>query len=117
MLFPFACQFEGEAKYAIDAAPRKDRLLHRHFVLCSFIKAAANIGVLAFVIFANDGEIDLARLPIFQRRFDSCEKPHGTKIHVLAECTADWNKKPPKRYVVRNAGMTYGAEENGVEWA
>src|SRR6267154_2411667 len=102
MLFSFASQFESETQNAIDAAPCEDCLLHGHLVGGALIQTAANVRVLSLVVLANDAEIDLTGLPIFQGRFDSVEKADGTKVHVLTKCAPDGNKKAPKRDMIVN---------------
>src|ERR1700687_6222155 len=115
MLSSFASQFESETQYAITAAPRENSLRHGDLVVGAFLGASANVRVLPFVVLANDGEIDLTGLPVLQGRFDSIEKPHGTKIDVLPEGSPDGNQQPPKRNMIGNAWVTDSAEENGVE--
>src|SRR5215469_10666338 len=67
MLASLARQFKSVAQHTIHATAREDGLLHRHFLFRSFIKPAADIGVFSFVIFADDAEFDLARLPMLER--------------------------------------------------
>src|ERR1700737_790168 len=89
MFFTLAGQFERETQHAVHAAAREYRLLNGHLIFSAFIQTPANVGIFPFVVFANDGEIDLAWFPIFQRRFDAFEKAHRTKIRILAERAAD----------------------------
>src|ERR1700675_4904509 len=103
MPFSFASQLEGEAHHTIHASAREDGLLNGHLIFGAFIQAPADVGIFALIVFADDGEIDLARFPIFQRRFYAFEQPYGAKIGVLPEGAADWNQEPPKRNVIENA--------------
>src|SRR5207245_6668657 len=96
-------------------AARKNSLLDSHLFIRSFVETAADIRIFAFVIFPDDAEINLARLPILQRSLDSLEKTHGAQVHVLAHPAPDGDQKPPKRDVVRNAGMSGGAQEDRGE--
>src|ERR1700722_13684732 len=115
MLFSFASQFECEAHHPIHASAREDGLLNGHLVFGAFIQAAADAGIFALIVFANDGEINLAWFPILERRFYAFEKPHRTKIGVLPERAANRNQQSPKRNVIGNARVTNGAQENCVK--
>src|SRR6202171_4187699 len=115
MLVSLARQLESEAQNAIHAPPREYGLLDSHLVIGAFIEASANVRVFPLIVLANDGEIDLTRLPVLQGRVDSVEKAYRAKIDVLPESAPDGNQKPPKRDVVGGAGLANRAEENGVE--
>src|SRR6267154_215972 len=115
VFFSLASQFESETQNAIDSASREDCLLNGHLVSGALIQAPANVRVLSFVVLANDGEIDLTGLPIFQGRFDSVEKANGTKVHILPECASDGDEKSPKRYMIGNTGMADRAQKDGTE--
>src|SRR6266849_3192544 len=115
MFLSLAGQFKCESQHAVDSAARKNRLLDGHLFIRSFVETAADVRILTFVIFPDDAEINLARFPILQRSLNSLEKTHGAQIHVLAEPAPDGNQKPPKRDVIRHAGMSDGAQEDSVE--
>src|SRR5580692_3458857 len=115
MLLSFASQFKGETQDTIDAAPREHGLLDGHLVVGALVEASADIRVFAFIVFANDSEVDFTGLPMFQRRFDPIEKAHGAKIDVLPERAPDRNQKPPQRDMIGNAGVANRPEEDAVE--
>src|SRR5216683_1567452 len=117
MFLSLAGKVKGVPHDALDAAAREDRLLHGHFVVRTFVEAAADVGVLAFVVFAHDGEIDLAGLPVFKRGLNAVKEAHGAEIDVLAESAANGDEQAPKRNVIGDAGMPDRAEEGSVERA
>ena len=95
VLLPFARELEGKAHDALHTSPGEDGLLHGHFVGGSFIEAPADIGILAFVVFPHDGEVNLTRLPVFQRRINALEEAHRAQVDVLPKPAADRNQKSP----------------------
>ena len=66
---PAARQLERVAENPVDAVAGEHHLLHRDLVVAAGVETAADLGVFALVVFANDGEIDVARLAVAQRRF------------------------------------------------
>ena len=110
-----AGQFESVAHNAIDATTRENSLLHRDFVIGSFVKAAADVGVFAFVVFTDDAEFNLTGLPVFERALNSFKQPYWPQIDVLKEAATDWNQEPPQGCVVGNVRVSNGAEKNGVK--
>src|SRR6266446_7893070 len=89
MLLSFARQFKSETQYTVHAAPCEYGLLHGHLVFGAFIETSANVRIFAFVVFANDREINLTRFPLLQGRLDSLEEAHRPKIYILPESTPD----------------------------
>src|SRR3989442_11476506 len=92
MFLSLAGQFKCESQHAVDPAARKNSLLDSHLFIRSFVETAADIRIFAFVIFPDDAEINLARLPILQRSLDSLEKTHGAQVHVLAHPAPDGDR-------------------------
>src|SRR5690242_10794284 len=115
MLVSLARQFEGVAQHAIDPTPRKNRLLHRHFLIRSLVKAAADVRVFSFVVFADDTKVNLTGLPVLEWRLDSFKEPYWAEVHVLAEAAAQGNEQAPQGNVVGNIRMSNGSEENSVK--
>src|SRR5690242_1393057 len=115
MFISLARQGKSVAQNAVDAAPRENGLLHGGLFVGAFVDAAANVGILAFVVLANDGEVDLSRLPVFQGTLDAFQQANRPQIHVLLESAADGNQESPEREVIGNVGMPDRAEEDGVE--
>src|ERR1700682_2116804 len=60
-------------------------------------------------------KINLAGLPILQRSFNPFKEAYRPQIHILPETATYGNWESPKRAVIRNAGMSPGPHENGVE--
>ena len=115
MLLALARQLEGVADHPRNAPASKNSLLQSHFFRRSFVEPAANVRVFPFAIFAHDHEVDVARLPVLERRFDALEQTHRTKIYVLLKRSANGNQQAPQRDVVGHAGMPHRAQKNRIE--
>ena len=63
------CELKRETQDSINSAPGEYTLLRDDFVLGALVNAPADRGVLAFIIFANDQEIDVTSFTVSQRRF------------------------------------------------
>src|ERR1700737_3823993 len=115
-MFPFAFgrNFKGIPQNAIEAPPSENGLLCREFKLGALIKPAANARIFAFIVFANNDEIDVAHSAIAEWRLDSWHKPSRSNIRILFKCSSDWNQEPPERNVIRNTRKSYRAEEDGI---
>jgi hypothetical protein len=59
VFFAFAGEFESETEAAFDAAARVDAFLDGDFVGAALEDETAGAGVDAFVVFADDDEIDV----------------------------------------------------------
>jgi hypothetical protein len=81
--------------YTVYVAAVENRLLNGHLVVRSLVKTAADIRILAFVVLADDAEINLARLPLLQRAFDAFKQAHRPQVYILTETPANRDKKSP----------------------
>src|SRR5579859_5161544 len=115
MFVSLSRQLKCVAQHAIDATPRENRLLHGHFIFCSFIEAAADVRVFPFVVFTNNAKVNLTGHPVLERALNPLKQSHRPQIHVLPEAAAKGDEQPPQRNMVRNGRVSNGAEENGVK--
>jgi hypothetical protein len=67
LLRRLAGELEGEFQHPVDADARHYGFLHDDFALGAAEHAAADRGILAFGIFADHPEVDVAGLTIGQR--------------------------------------------------
>ncbi len=108
-------QFEGVAQNAVDARPRHHGFLHDHFAIRAGEHAAADRRVLAFGVFADDEEVDVARLPAGERAGHPRQQANRSQIDVLIELPAHQQQRAPQRNMVRHDGRPADrAEENRV---
>ena len=104
---------EGDADHALDAAAGEDGGLDGDFFGLVVIEETADLGVLAFGIFADDDQIDLFVLPQRERRGDAFVELRGADVGVLVEGAADGEQQTVQRDVVRDFGVADGAEQDG----
>ncbi len=95
-------EFEGKFEHAVDADARQHGFLHHHFALGAGKDAAADRGILALGILAHHPEIDVAGLPVGERRRHAGHQPHRTEIDVLIELAAELDQRAPQRDVIGN---------------
>ena len=116
-LRPAARQLERVAKNAVHAVAREHDLLHCNLVVAASVEAAADLGVFALVVFADDVEIDVARVAVAQRRFDAGHEPHWPDVRILAKFAADRNEQSPERDVIGHSGKSHRSQINRVVMA
>src|SRR5262249_26000550 len=104
------CEFED----TIDTASTKRALLHDHLVLGAVVHPAADGRILAFVVLANNPEIDIARFAIAQRRLNSGHQAYGAQVHILAELTPNREEKAPQRNGTGTPGNANRPEKDRV---
>ncbi|KCB33435.1 hypothetical protein L541_1548 [Bordetella hinzii CA90 BAL1384] len=115
VLAALARQLEGELEHPVGAHPREDAFLYHHLALGAREQAAAAVGILAFGVFADDVEIDLAGLAVGQWRGHARHQAHRTQVDVLIEIAAETEQRTPQRLMVGHGGRPAdGAEENGL---
>ena len=118
VLLAGAGELEGVAHDAVAAAAGEDRLLHRHLEFGAGIKPAADFRILAFVVFADDIEVDIARSAVAQRRLDAGQQPHGAEVDVLVEAASQGDQQAPQRDVIGYFGWpTHRAKEYCIDSA
>ena len=100
---------------AVTTAAREDGLLDGKFVFRAGIEPPADIGVLAFIIFAHHAEIDLAGSKILYRGLDARKQAHRPDVCVLLELAANRNQQAPQRDVIGHARVAYRAQKNRIE--
>src|SRR5215472_6251053 len=105
MLVSVACQFKCITQDAIDATPREDCLLDRHFLFGPFVEPAADVRVFPLIVFSDDAKFDLAGLPVLERALDSRKQANRPEIYVLPETAADWDKEAPQGNMIGNFGV------------
>ncbi len=76
--------------------------------------AAADTGIFALGILADDDPVELRPGDVAQRRGDARQDAGRAHIGVLVEGLADGEPQAPERDVVGNVGMAGRAEEDGV---
>src|SRR5207249_8301449 len=76
MLLFGAGQIEGESQDAVYSTSGENCLLNGHFLIRPLIETAANVGILAFVVLANNAKINLSGLPILEWSFNPFKKAH-----------------------------------------
>src|SRR6202790_2889967 len=113
--FAFPCQLECESQYSIHPATGEVGLLHGHLLIRVSKDSAAHIGVLAFIVYANDAKIDLPRLNFSERRFNPLQQTPRAQIRILLKTAPDRNQKSPQRNVIGDPRIADRAEKNGVE--
>src|SRR5258708_32310327 len=100
----------------LPAAARETCLLRGHLGFSALINPSADIRIFAFVVLANDREINFAGLPVLQGGIDALEQTHATQIGVLPKSSADRHQQSPKRNVIRYAGVADCAQKDRVAW-
>ena len=110
-------ELKGVAHHALDADAREDRRLHRHLDWQADVGPAADAGVLALGVLADDDEVDVARLLPGQRALDPRQEDAGAVAHVLLEALADRQAQAAQRDVIGDGRKADRAEEDGVERA
>src|SRR6185437_2055933 len=91
-----AGQLEGIADDPVRALAGKNGGLDRRLVLAA-PEPAADSGIFAFGIFANDPEIDVAGLLVAHRTAYARQEPNRAEIDVLVKLTADRDQQAPER--------------------
>ena len=116
-LRPAARQLKRVAQNPVHAVAGEYDLLHRNLILAASVEAAADLGVFALVVFADDVEIDVARVAVAQRRFDAGHEPHRPHVRILAKFAADGNEQSPERDVIGHSGKSHRSQINRVVMA
>jgi len=107
----------SKANFSTRSTPiaGQDGLLHHDFAVGAGKRPPADRRIFAFGVLAHDPEIDVAGLPIRERRRHARHQPDGTQIDVLVELAAEQNERAPQRDVVRHlGGPADRAEEDRV---
>src|SRR5580704_11663020 len=108
-------QLKSKAHHAIDSAFGENSLLNGHLVGRAFIQSAADIGILAFVIFADNAKVDFSGFPFLKRAFHPFEQSHRPQVYVLPKSAANGNKKAPQGHMIGNARMSHGSKKDCVK--
>src|SRR6202012_1867284 len=69
-------EIEGVFQAAFNAETRVDAFLDGDFLGLAFVLKTAGAGVKAFVVFANDNEIDMLRALVFERAIFGAIETH-----------------------------------------
>ncbi len=80
----------------------------------ALVCAAADAGVLALRVLANDDPVEILRPATLQRRVDAGQDARGTHVRVLIEALADLQAQTPERHVVGNMRVARRAEQNRI---
>jgi hypothetical protein len=108
-------EVECEVEDAVDADAGHHGLLDDDFAVGAGKDSAADGGVLAFGVLADDEEVDVAGLAAGERAGHAGHQPHRTEVDVLVELAAEEDQRSPERDVVGHLlRPAYGAEEDGV---
>ena len=105
---------EGVAHDPVDAEAGEDRFLERELVVGALVEAAADLGIFALVVLADDQHVDVARLLAGERRRHAIEQADRPDIGVLLEVAPDRHQQRPQRHRVRHRRPADGAEEDRV---
>jgi hypothetical protein len=109
------CQLEGELEHPVDAVTAHDRLLDNDLALGVREHAAADRGILAFRVLANDPEVDVAGLAARKRAGDTRHETDRAQVDVLIELAPEQDQRPPQGDVIRHdVRPADRAEVNGV---
>ena len=112
---PRAGELEGVAHDPVHAAAGEDAGLDHHLLVGAFEAAAADRGILALVVLADDDEVDLSRHAVGERRPDPRHQPDGADVGVLLEAAAQPDQEVPERDMVRHQRrQAHGPEEDGL---
>ncbi len=90
------CEIEGEFQDAVDAYAGHHGLLNDDFAVGAGKDFAADGGVLAFGVFANDEEVDVARLATGEWARDAGHQANGAEVDVLIELAAELDQRSPE---------------------
>src|SRR5258708_6229235 len=108
-------EVECEGEYPVDAYAGHYGLLKDHFAVGSGKYAAADRRVLAFGVFADDEEVDVARSSACERAGYSGHQANGTEVDVLVELATEEDQRAPERDVIGNlVRPPDGSEEDDV---
>ena len=111
---PGAGELEGVADDAVGAGAGEDALLGGELTVGALEHAAADGGVLAFRVLADDEEVDLGRGAAGEGGGNAGHELAGADVDVLVEGAADGDEQAPQGHVVGDGGPADGAEEDGV---
>ena len=105
---------EGKAHDALDAGAGQDRDVGRDFERQALVDAAADAGIFAFRVFADDDPVEFLAVHVAQRAGDAGQDAGRADIGVLIERLADREPQAPQRDVVGHVRRAGGAEQDGV---
>ena len=109
-----AGEFEGVADDAFATAAGKDGGLDGDLFGLVVIEEAADLGILAFGVFADDDHVDVAGVAVGERGVDAIEKDGRADVGELVEAAADGEEQAVEGDVVGDIDVADGAEEDGV---
>ena len=115
MAFAGLRQFESVIHDAIAPTSGEDCFLYRQFSVRVAVEASSRFGVLSFIVFADNADVDLSRRKSFKWRVDAAEKTHRPQIDVLLKRAPDGNQQPPQRNMIGDSWISDGAKIDGVE--
>ena len=108
-------EVEGEPEDAVDADAGHHRLLDDDFAVGAGKDSAADGGVLAFGVLADDEEVDVAGLAAGERARHAGHQADWPEVDVLVELAAEEDQRAPERDVVGDLFRPADrAEEDGV---
>src|SRR5712692_263495 len=114
LLRPRPGPLERELEDPIHSAAGKGALLDDDLIVGPVVDPAADRGILALVVLADDVKVDIARLQVPQRRLHPRHQAHRAQVRVLAKLPPDRDQQAPERNVVRHSGEAHRAEEDRV---
>ena len=95
--------------------PCEHRLLDHDFAVGARKSAPPQRAVLAFGVFADHVEVDVAGLAAHQRARHPGHQTHWPQVHVLVKFAAKQQQRAPKRDMIgHGVRPTHSAEENRV---
>ena len=72
---------------------------------------AADFGVLALIVLAHEQKSMSPGVRFASGDGNALEQPHRPKIDILLKAAADRHQQPPKRDLIRHAGIADGAQK------
>ena len=107
-------QAEREAQDAFDAGAGHDGNVGGHFDRMALMHAAADAGIFALGVFANDDPVEIIRPAALERGVDAGKNARRTHVGILIEALADFQAQTPQRDVVGNVRVAGRTEQDRV---
>ena len=106
--------FERGADDPLATAAGEDRGLDRHLFVGPLVQPAADVGVLALGVFAEDQDVDGTRSLVAKRTRHAGIKITRAEADALVKPPANGQQEPVKRDVVLDLRMADRSQKNGV---
>src|SRR5437879_105865 len=108
-------QLEGVTHDAVATLLGKDALLYRDLKVGVAVESSTGFRVFAFVVFANDAQINVPRRTVLDRRINALEQPHRPQVYILLEGATNGYQQSPKRNVIGHAWIANCSQKDRVK--